>query len=152
LWQRYQHSWLLELGLLLILNAAVVLRYRAHVPRLEALLHMPAESHFGLQPDPRYAALRDQTLLILGPDDRAYFHNRPATPYLDWALSQADFGHLSEYAAVVRVAQRMGTAPPDYIIDQAKTLPRLKQLLPGIFAAYEPTDTPGLYQRRLPKP
>ena len=50
LWQRYRQMWLLELLLLLIINAAVVLRYRALIPRLEALLHMPAESRFGLEP------------------------------------------------------------------------------------------------------
>ncbi len=151
LWQRAQHPLLLEAGLLLILNAAVVLRYRAHVPRLEALLHMPAESRFGLHPDPRYQALRNQTLLILGPDDRAYFHNRPATPYLDWALSQADFGHLNEYAGVVRVARQMSTNPPDYLLDQSNQVPRLQQLLPAVFGRYTRTSTPHLYRRR-PQP
>ncbi|GAB2858589.1 hypothetical protein GCM10027044_18330 [Hymenobacter ruber] len=148
LWQRNRQSWLLELLLLLIINAVVVLRYRAQVPRLESLLHMPAESRFGLEPDPRYDALRGQTLLILGPDDRAYFNNHPVTPYLDWALSQVDFGHLNEYAAVVRVAQKMGPTPPAYLLDQSRSVPRLKQLLPSIFSAYEPTDTPGLYKRK----
>ena len=148
LWQRYRQSWLLELLLLLIINAVVVLRYRAQVPRLESLLHMPAESRFGLEPDPRYAAVRGQTLLILGPDDRAYFNNHPITPYLDWTLSQVDFGHLNEYAAVVRVAQRMGPTPPTYLLDQSRVVPRLKQLLPSIFSAYELTDTPGLYRRK----
>lgn len=148
LWQRHRQSWLLELLLLLFINAVVVLRYRAQVPRLESLLHMPAESRFGLEPDPRYAALRGQTLLILGPDDRAYFNNHPATPYLDWTLSQVDFGHLNEYAAVVRVAQRMGPTPPTYLLDQSRVVPRLQQLLPGIFSAYVPTATPGLYRRK----
>ncbi|MBO2013066.1 hypothetical protein J4E00_28660 [Siccationidurans soli] len=148
LWQRYRQSWLLELLLLLIINAVVVLRYRAHVPRLEGLLRMPAESRFGIEPDPHYAALRGQTLLILGPDDRAYFNNHPATPYLDWTLSQVDFGHLNEYAAVVRVAQKMGVTPPAYLLDQGHHVPRLQQLLPNIFSAYEPTSTPGLYRRR----
>ncbi len=151
LWQRYQHAWVLELGLLLILNAAVVLRYRAHVPRLEALLRMPAESRFGLQPDPRYAALRNQTLLILGQDDRAYFNNRPTTPYLDWALSQVDFGHLDEYAALVRISQRVGPTPPAYLLDQVAIMPRLQLLLPSIFASYQPTGTPGLYRRQEKK-
>jgi hypothetical protein len=148
LWQRTRQGWLLELLLLLIINAVVVLRYRAQVPRLESLLHMPAESRFGIEPDPRYAALRGQTLLILGPDDRAYFYNHPATPYLDWALSQVDFGHLNEYAAVVRLAQKMGPTPPTYLLDQRGMVPRLKKLLPGIFSIYQPTATPGLYQRR----
>ncbi|WP_046245915.1 hypothetical protein [Hymenobacter terrenus] len=150
LWQRYQRAWMLELLLVIIFSAAVVLRYRAQVPGLEAILHMPAESRFGLQPDPRYAAIHDHTLLVLGPDDRAYFNNHPATPYLDWTLSQADFGHLMEYAAVVRIAQKMGPTPPDYLIDQSAKVPRLKQLLPGIFGLYELTSTPGLYRRRQP--
>jgi hypothetical protein len=148
LWQRYRQGWLLELLLLLIIGAVVTLRYRAHVPQLETLLRMPAESRFGLAPDPRYAALRGQTLLILGPDDRAYFNNHPATPYLDWTLSQVDFGHLDEYAAVVRMAQKMGPNPPAYLLDQGRHLPRLKQLVPGIFGAYEATSTPGLYRRK----
>lgn len=150
LWQRYRHGWLLELLLLLILNAAVVLRYRAQVPRLEALLQMPAESRFGLTPDPRYASLRNQTLLILGADNRAYFTNRPVTPYLDWALSQIDFGHLTEYAAVVRIAQKMGPALPNYLLDQSRQVPRLKQLLPTVFGRYVPTRTPGLYRLAPP--
>jgi hypothetical protein len=149
LWQRYRQGWLLELLLLLIINAVVVLRYRAEVPGLESLLRMPAERRFGIAPDPRYATLRDQTLLILGPDDRAYFNNHPATPYLDWTLSQVDFGHLNEYAAVVRMAQKMGPNPPGYLLDQGRHVPRLQQLLPNIFGAYKPTSTPGLYRRQL---
>ena len=149
LWQRYRQGWLLELLLLLIINAVVVLRYRAEVPGLESLLRMPAERRFGIEPDPRYATLRDQTLLILGPDDRAYFNNHPATPYLDWTLSQVDFGHLNGYAAVVRMAQKMGPNPPAYLLDQGRHVPRLQQLLPNIFGAYKPTSTPGLYRRQL---
>ena len=148
LWQRHRQPWLLELLLLLVLNAAVVLRYRAQVPGLEALLHMPAESRFGLRPDPRYVALREQTLLVLGPDDRAYFYNRPATPYLDWNLSQVDFGHLTEYAAVVRVAQKMAVAPPTYLLDQTNQVPRLQRLLPGVFGPYKAAGSPGLYLRQ----
>ena len=148
LWQQDRKFWWLELVLLLLLNAAAVLRYRAYVPRLEAILHMPAESRFGLAPDPRYDALRNQTLLVLGPDDRPYFYNHPATPYLDWTLSQADFGHLNEYAAVVRVVQKMAPTPPAYLLDEAHLMPRLQQLLPGTFGPYEPTTTPDLYKRK----
>ena len=150
LWQRTRRPWLLELLLLLLLNAAVVLRYRAQVPRLEGLLRMPAESRFGARPDPRYAALRGQSLLVLGPDDRAYLTARPTTPYLDWTLAQADFGHLNEYAAVVRVAQKMGPVPPTYLLDQCALVPRLRQLLPGVFGPYRATALPGLYRRQPP--
>jgi hypothetical protein len=63
-------------------------------------------------------------------------------------LSQIDFGHLTEYAAVVRVAEKMGSAPPAYLLDQSNQVPQLKQLLPGVFGPYEPTSTPNLYHRR----
>ena len=148
LWQRDRQFWWLELVLLLLLNVTGVLRYRAYIPRLESLLHMPAESRFGVEPDSRFAALRGQTLLVLGPDDRPYFYTRPATPYLDWTLSQADFGHLNEYAAVVRLAQKMGPVPPTYLLDQTNIVPRLRQLLPAIFGPYQATGTPGLYMRK----
>ena len=49
---------------------------------------------------------------------------------------------------MVRLAQKMTPAPPNYLLDQEQQVPRLKQLLPGIFGPYEATSTPNLYQRR----
>ena len=147
LWQRTRPRWVPEFILLLVLGATVLLRYRTLVPGLETLLRLPAESRYGLRPDPAHAALRGQSLLILGPDQRAYLLARAVTPYLDWNLSQADFGHLSEYPAVVRVARQVAAAPPRYVLDQTNLLPRLQQLMPGVFGPYQPTATPGLYRR-----
>ena len=147
LWQRTNPRWVPEFIFLLVLGATVVLRYRAWVPGLETALRLPAESRAGLEPDPAFAAVRGQSLLVLGANQRAYINNRPATPYLDWRLAQADFGHLNEYAAVVRVARQLEAAPPRYVLDQAALLPRLQQVLPGIFSAYKPTAIPGMYRR-----
>lgn len=147
LWQKSRYNWLLETLLLLLLAATVALRYRAFVPGLEAALHLPAESQFGLRADPKFAYLGGRPLLILGADHRAYLAARPATPYLDWQLAQADFGHLDEYAAVVRIAQRI-PVPPQFVLDQVGLLPRLQRQMPLLFAGYERTDVPQLYQRR----
>jgi hypothetical protein len=149
LWQKARLRWLPELLLLLVLASTVVLRHRSLVPKLEVLLRLPAESRFGLLPDPAYARLRNQPILVLGPDNRPYLHNRLATPYLDWQLAQADFGHLNEYAAVVRIAQQVSADLPRYVVDQEMLLPRLQQLLPAVFGPYKPTGTPGLYQLQL---
>ena len=48
-------------------------------------------------------------------------------------------------------AQQMGAAPPAYVLDQRHLVPRLKQLLPGVFGPYQPTETPGLYRRQPAK-
>ena len=151
LWQRAQRRWVPEVGLLLLLGTVVALRHRALVPGLETALQLPAEIRFGLQPDPAYARLQRQPLLILGPDHRAYLQNPLATPYLDWELSQFDFGHLNEYAAVVRVARQVGADPPRYIIDQQGLVPQLQRLIPNVFGSYAPTGTKGLYERRVGK-
>ena len=150
LWQRTRPRWVPEFVLLLVLAATVVLRYRAWVPGLETLLRLPAESRAGLRPDPRYAALRGQSLLVLGPDQRAYLRNRPSTPYLDWNLAQTDFGQLDEYATLVRIAGHLAPARPHYVLDQAQLLPRLQRLLPSVFGGYVATGMPDLYQ--LPPP
>jgi hypothetical protein len=146
LWQKARLSWLPELLLLVVLAATVTLRYRGQVPHLEVLLRLPAESRFGLLPDPTYARLQGQRILILGSDNRPYLHNRLASPYLDWELAQADFSHLNEYAAVVRIAQQVGGDLPGYLIDQEGMMPQLQHHIPGVFGRYRTTDIPGLYQ------
>ncbi|MBX0291829.1 hypothetical protein K3G63_15360 [Hymenobacter sp. HSC-4F20] len=145
LWQKAQRAWVPELLLLFVIGAVVMVRYRA-VLHLTQLVQIPAESLYAVQPNPRYAFLQGQRLLVLGPDQRPYLHNRLATPYLDWRLAQADFGHLEQYDAVFRLAQNFQPAPPQYLIDQANLVPELQYKIPGIFGRYQSTNTPGVYR------
>jgi hypothetical protein len=132
-----------ELLWLVVLGAVVVVRYRALVPGLPRLLHLPVESAFSPQPAPAYARLTaGQPVLVLGPDRRAYLQHPAGRPYVDWQLAQLDFGHLDEYAALVRIAQHLGPHPPTYLLDQVGLLPRLHYLLPQTFGRYEPV--PGV--------
>ena len=146
LWQKAPRPWLPELLLVLVLVGVVVLRYRA-VAGLEGLVAIPAESRYAVRPNPAYAALRGQRLLVLGPDRRPYAQNYLATPYLDWRLAQRDFGHLNEYAAIFRIARNVGAAPPAYLIDESGLLPELQYKAPAVFGQYEATKTPHLYKR-----
>ncbi len=151
LWQRLpgRAGWVPELLFLTVLGLVVGLRYRALVPGLPGLLRLPPESASAPQPNPanrRLAAGRP--VLVLGPGRRIYLRHPAARPYLDWTLAQADFGHLTEYAAVVRVGRSLGPHPPAYILDQSGLLPRLRHLLPGVFGKYAPVPgVPGVYQR-----
>ncbi|MDJ0367560.1 hypothetical protein QMK33_20635 [Hymenobacter sp. H14-R3] len=149
LWQRLPgREWAPELLFVTVLGLVVVVRYRDLVPGLPTLLHLPAESTFAPQPNPAYRRLvAGRPVLVLGPGRRAYLAHPAARPYLDWPLAAADFGHLTEYAAVVRVGRSLGPNPPTYIIDQNRLLPRLRYLLPTVFGGYELVPgVPGAYQ------
>jgi hypothetical protein len=150
LWQRLpgRVGWLPEILFVAILGIVVVVRYRDLVPGLPSLLHLPPESAFSPRPNPAYRRLAaGRPVLVLGPDRRAYLEHPAARPYLDWPLAQADFGHLNEYAAVVRVARSLGPQPPAYLLDQNNLLPRLRYLLPQLFGRYEPVPgVPGVYE------
>ena len=152
LWQRVpgQLAWGPELLFVVVLGAVVVLRYRAVLPGLPGLLHLPAESTLAPQPNPAYRPLASgQSVLVLGPDRRIYLTHPAARPYLDWPLAQADFSHLTEYAAVVRIARSLGSHQPTYLLDQRHLLPHLRYLLPTVFGRYEPVPgVPGAYQLR----
>jgi hypothetical protein len=154
LWQQLpgRAGWLPELLFVVMLGLVVVLRYRDLVPGLPRLLHLPPESAFAPQPNAAYRRLvagPGRSLLVLGPDRRAYLAHPAARPYLDWPLAEADFGHLTEYAAVVRIGRTLGPHPPTYVLDQNHLLPRLRHLLPQVFGRYEPVPgVPGAYELR----
>lgn len=145
LWQKPARAWVPEVGLLLLMGAVLLVRYRG-VFFLDTALQLPLESRYAVQPDPRTRFLQGQRLLVLGPGLRPYAHNRLASPYLDWRLAQVDFGHLDEYAAVFRLARQLGSNPPQYLIDQRNLLPELRYKLPQVFGRYQPTSTKGVYR------
>jgi hypothetical protein len=148
LWQKARHAWLMEVLLLALIAVVVVVRYRTLL-RLETVEHIPAEQHYAIQPNPAYAALQGKRLLVLGPDRRPYVQNQLATPYLDWRLSQVDFGHLDEYEAVFRLSQNLASWPPEFIIDDARLMPELKYKVPAVFGPYQATGTPHVYRRQV---
>ena len=145
LWQKAPRRWVLEGLFVVVLGGVVVVRYRA-VLGLDTALRFPTESRYAMRLHPAYAQLSGQRLLVLGPDLRPYINNRPTSPYLDWRLAQADFGHLSEYAAVYRLSRNLAPAPPTVLIDQTNRLAELQYKIPAVFGRYQPTATQRVYR------
>ncbi|MDF7812480.1 hypothetical protein [Hymenobacter sp. YC55] len=145
LWQKSPRPWVVDVLFLVLLGCVVGLRYR-ELLRLEGVLRFPAEARYAVQPNPKYANLRGQRLLVLGADLRPYLTNPIGSPYLDWRLAQVDFGHLSQYAAVYRLARNLESAPPTVLIDQTNRLTELQYKVPAIFGRYQPTSTPRVYR------
>ncbi|OON71009.1 hypothetical protein [Hymenobacter sp. CRA2] len=144
LWQRTRRVWIAEVLLLVVVAAVVGVRYR-QVLGLTTALHLPSEANYAARPEPRYAALKGQQVLVLGAGRGAYVENYTATPYIDWELAKRDFGHLNEYAAIFRLAHNI-PQPPPYLIDEAGLLPELRYKLPGTFGRYERTSTRRVYR------
>lgn len=145
LWQKAPRGWVVEVLFLTVLSSVVVLRYR-QLLHLDTVLRLPAESRYAMQLNPAYARLSGQRLLVLGPDMRPYINNRPASPYLDWRLAHADFGHLNQYAAVYRLARNLSSAPPNVLIDQTNRLAELQYKVPAVFGRYQPTAIRRVYR------
>ncbi|QNH62318.1 hypothetical protein [Hymenobacter sediminicola] len=145
LWQKAPRGWVVEVLFAAVLTSVVGIRYR-EILHLDTVMRFPAESRYAVQPNPQYAAIKGQRLLVLGPDMRPYIDNRPASPYLDWRLAQADFGYLSQYAAVYRLSRNLAPDPPTILIDQTNRLDELQYKVPAIFGRYQATATPRVYQ------
>ncbi|GAB2944916.1 hypothetical protein GCM10027048_07320 [Hymenobacter coalescens] len=144
LWQRTRRVWVAEVLLLAVIGAVVVVRYRT-VLALDQVLHLPAEARYAARPEPRYAGLQGQQVLVLGAGRGVYVQNYAATPYVDWPLAKRDFGRLNEYETIVRLARNL-PHPPPYLIDEAGLLPELRYKLPGVFGRYERTETPRVFR------
>ncbi|WP_162910782.1 hypothetical protein [Hymenobacter oligotrophus] len=144
LWQRTQRVWVAEAMFLVLVGAVAVVRYRT-VLGLEQLLRLPSEARYAARPDKRYAAVRGQRVLVLGPSRGVYVENAAGSPYVDWRLAQRDFGYLNQYSAIFRLANNLASPPP-YLIDEVGLLPELRYKLPTIFGRYHPTSTPRVYR------
>ncbi|WP_156109112.1 hypothetical protein [Hymenobacter sp. APR13] len=145
LWQKAPRAWVVDVLFLAVLGGVVAVRYRT-LAGLDVALRFPSESTYAMQLHPAYAQLSGQRLLVLGPDLRPYINNQPASPYLDWRLAQVDFGHLSQYAAVYRLARNLAPAPPTVLIDQTNRLAELQYKIPAVFGRYQPTATQRVYR------
>ncbi|WP_128396957.1 hypothetical protein [Botryobacter ruber] len=131
-------AWILTLIYLLVLSGVVVLRYR-QVLGLHQVLTID-QSRLVL-PEEQATSVKGKSILVLGDDITYYAHNKLATPYLDWHLSQRHFSHLNEYQAVFELYKNFTAEAPEIIVDQAGLMPELQYKLPEIFGNYKPAGT-----------
>ncbi|WP_187263473.1 hypothetical protein [Pontibacter beigongshangensis] len=137
--------WVITLIYLVMLAGVVLLRYRQP---LGVSAWVKIDESGILLPDSPPQSIKGTSVLVLGNDIRYYIHNKIATPYLNWKLSQRHFGWLKDYEAVFALYQNFQKESPEYIIDQVGLMPELKYKLPTVFDAYEATDAPAVYKRQ----
>ena len=135
---------MLNVFFFLLLAGVLLLRYRQPLG-LDRVVKID-ESKL-LLPEQGPTQISGTTVLVLGDDISYYRKNKPATPYLDWQLSQRHFGRLEQYQAVYEIYQNFRDEAPAIIVDQAGLMPELKYKLPAVFDAYQPTGTASVYKR-----
>lgn len=136
-------KWILNLMFFIILGSVIVLRYREAFG-INRFLNI-SNSVLFIPEDPS-PAVKGSIVVVLGEDSRYYLHNKTATPYVNWQLSQRHFSRLDEYDAVFAIGQNFKQEPPTYIIDQAGLMPELQEKLPYVFDKYVQTGEKGVYR------
>ncbi|MBD1397385.1 hypothetical protein H9Q13_09430 [Pontibacter sp. JH31] len=138
-------KWILNLMFFVLLGGVILLRYREPLG-LERFVRIDDSSLLLPQQKPA-SKFSGSTVLVLGDDLSYYEHNKLATPYLNWQLSQRHFGRLNEYQAVYELYLNFRNEAPAYIVDQAGLMPELKHKLPSVFEGYAPTQTAAVYKK-----
>ena len=137
--------WITEPFFLVLLTNILIIRYSFLLPptpytKLDI-------SRLLLQPDAKYAAVKNADILVLGDNLNYYAFNRAATPYLNWQLAQEDFRRLNTYYAVFKIRRNISASEPEFIVDEAGLMPELMYKIPDLFSQYKRIDNQQIYQR-----
>ena len=142
---RSGNAWLVEPLFLVSLGTVLLLRYHQLLPPTKYT--QLNTSQITVQVAPRYQAVQNARILVLGNDYNYYAGNRAATPYINWQLAQEDFGRLDTYYAVFKIVRNLSVSRPDYIIDNAQLMPQLQRKAPLELNQYQQQGNSLFYQR-----
>lgn len=91
-------------------------------------------------------SLRNEKLMVLGPQIEAYRYNQMAGPFVNWELSKSLFDELDQYKTIVLLDQYMTQDTPEYIYDPTGKFKRMQQFLPYLQTKYKESSK-DLYKR-----
>lgn len=93
------------------------------------------------------AEINGKKILVLGEDEGEYLNNFAATPYLNWSLSEYDFGNLDSFESIIHISDNFEKDPPEFVIDKAGVMPKLFERIPKLKDQYRPTQWKNIYQK-----
>ncbi|GEO05986.1 hypothetical protein AAE02nite_36500 [Adhaeribacter aerolatus] len=145
LFLRSGRLWITEPFFLVLLGSMVVIRYSFLLPATPfTKLNI---SQLLVQPDARYAAVKNAKVLVLGDNLNYYTYNQSATPYLNWQLARQDFRQLDTYYGIFKIRRNIAISAPDYIVDEVGLMPELIYKIPDLFSRYERSGKGEIYKR-----
>ncbi len=84
--------------------------------------------------------IRNEKLLVLGPQLEEYLDNRMTGPFVNWGISKGLFTDLNQYEKVIILTNLFEKDTPNYIYDPENTFKNIQRRIPNI----------GLKYRELP--
>lgn len=91
-------------------------------------------------------SLKNEKLMVLGPDIDEYYLNKEESPFIDWDLTEYYFNHLDEFSTVIRIKELLEKNHPEFIYDPQNQFIKIKNRLPQIFNQFKKVDE-NLYQK-----
>lgn len=91
--------------------------------------------------------LRNEKLMVLGPQLQEYQYNQMVGPFLNWELSKSLFTELDQYKTIVILHDYFSRESPSYIYDPEHNFVKMIPLLPNWTKNYQ-LVAPNLYQRK----
>jgi hypothetical protein len=90
--------------------------------------------------------LKNEKLMILGPQIEEYQNNRMSGPFVNWELSKFLFERIHEYKNVIIISNFIKKDPPNYIYDPEGKFKNLMSYLPKLKSDYQLVDK-NLYKK-----
>lgn len=91
--------------------------------------------------------LRNEKLMVLGPQLQEYQYNQMVGPFLNWELSKSLFSELDQYKTIVILHDYFSRENPSFIYDPEQNFVKMIPLLPNWTKNYQ-LVAPNLYQRK----
>ncbi|HNP17563.1 MAG TPA: hypothetical protein PKL31_03930 [Fulvivirga sp.] len=83
-----------------------------------------------------YKDLEGLRILVLDDDLRPYYYAKPATPFLNWQVSQEIFNNLDYYDNLTKLYEGMMNDKPEIIIDRHNVMPAVFEKIPALRSMY----------------
>lgn len=90
--------------------------------------------------------IRNERIMVLGPQIEVYRNNKMAGPFVNWELSKSLFDELNQYKTIVLLDQYMNQDTPNYIYDPTGKFKLIQNYLPYLKTRYQETEN-HLYKR-----
>jgi hypothetical protein len=91
-------------------------------------------------------SIRNEKIMVLGPQIEEYQNNQMAGPFVNWELSKSLFTNLNQYKTIIMMHDYFSTDMPTYIYDPESNFKKLGYYLPDLTNQYVLVDV-HLYKK-----
>jgi len=90
--------------------------------------------------------IRNEKLMVLGPQIEEYQNNQMTGPFVNWELSKSLFANLNQYKTIIMMHDYFAKDMPAYIYDPENNFKKLGHYLPELTNQYSLIDA-HLYKK-----